>query len=114
MQITFSPMRPEARLTLSCRGECLYVNGTAYDFSDLAEGDSHQPDGPESAVFAAPVRRCEGCVQVTLVLPHGPNASQETLFPDVQNTPTEGEIAVPLWGSPEGEASLDPEAKRAQ
>ncbi len=97
MQINFSPVRQDTRLKLERQGETLYINGTAYDFSELAEGATQQPDGPESAVFAAPVRRCEGGLVVTLVLPHGPNAPQETLFPDTLHVRDDGPIAVPFW-----------------
>ncbi|MCJ7874811.1 hypothetical protein [Phaeobacter sp. J2-8] len=38
MQITFSPMRSDARLVLSRVGDVLTLNGEAFDFSQLPEG----------------------------------------------------------------------------
>lgn len=100
MQITFSPMRQEARLTLERQGDILVVNGAAYDFADLAEGASETPASTEHAVFASPVTRRDGRLRMTLILSYGPDAPRATLFPDRLTADRGGPLPVPPWEAP--------------
>lgn len=75
MLIKFSPVRSDdAQPVLSVAGDVLTVNGDAFDFSPLTEGATVQ-------AFAGVVTRAGGVVEVTILLPHGANAPQETRFP---------------------------------
>ncbi|SDE59090.1 hypothetical protein [Ruegeria marina] len=103
MLIIFSPMRQDAELALERQGDTLHVNDTAFDFSGLAEGESHVPSGPGSDWFVAPVTRVEGVLHISLILPHGADAPRETLFPAPLEAPLDGPLPVPLWSLPQGE-----------
>lgn len=99
MQIIFSPSRREQQLQLEKEGDVITINGTAYDFSHVAEGEEHQVPDEEAPWFSGPVSRKEGMLIVRLVLPHGANAPQDTRFPQPLIQIEDGPVAVPLWGS---------------
>lgn len=94
MQISFAPMRREDRLELSRAGDVLTVNGEAFDFSGLPDGATL----PRAAVacdwLASDVERAGGAIRLTLILPHGRQAPEGTLFPQPVAAP-EGAIPVP-------------------
>lgn len=95
MNITFSPMRRDDTLHLERSGDCLIVNGVCLDFSDLAEGDSRSAAALHSDWLAGPVRRAGGRLHLCLILPHGPNAPEQTLFPVPLTVEADGDIPVP-------------------
>lgn len=81
MKISFTPMRRDPGMALSCDGDRLTVNGETFDFSSLAEGATLSRDALEPDWLASDVRRRDGVVELTVILPHGPTAPEETLFP---------------------------------
>lgn len=97
MHISFSPVRSDARLALSVNGDTLTINGEAFDFSGLPEGATL----PQTAVtcdwLASDVERIDGEVSLTLILPHGPAAPAETLFPAPASV-SDGPVPLPLYG----------------
>lgn len=101
MQIIFTPMRRDDALTLSCQGETLVVNGIAYDFSTLTEGAHQTPAEAGCDWLAGDVTRENGVLRLTLILPHGPRAPQDTLFPAPLNVTQDGIIPVPAHSLPE-------------
>lgn len=107
MQITFTPMRCDDALILSCQGETLIVNGTAHDFGALTEGARLTPEEVGCDWLAGDVTRENGVLQLTLVLPHGARAPQETLFPAPVSVTQDGAIPVPAHSLPE--VVVDPE-----
>lgn len=107
MQIAFTPMRRDDVLSLSRDGEALTVNGAVMDFSTLAEGDRKAPGELGCDWLAGDVVRTNGVLHLTLVLPHGPRAPQETLFPRPLTVTQDGPIPVPAHSLPE--EGIDPE-----
>ena len=95
MQIDFSPMRHDATLCLSRSGDVLTINGAAYDFSPIPEGATL----PRAAVacdwLASDVERVDGELRLTLILPHGPDAPRDTLYPARLEQVPDGDIPVP-------------------
>lgn len=84
------PIRTDATLELFKAGETLTVNGEAFDFSQLAEGDSLPSSAIESTWFIGDQTRVDGDLVLTIFLPNPWNYSHEQAFP------------VPLIGIPDG------------
>jgi hypothetical protein len=97
MQITLSPARRDARLDLSRNGDTLTINGEAFDFSPLPEGATLPAEAIASDWFAGPVERVDGELHLTLVLPHGADAPQETLFPAPLTLTGDGPVTLPSY-----------------
>lgn len=96
MRISFTPMRRADRLVLSKAGDVLTINGTEIDFSAIPEGGLC----PRAAVpcdwLASDVERKGGVIHLTLILPHGPTAPDDTLFP-VPIMAADGPVPVPPY-----------------
>lgn len=94
MRVSFSPIRSDASLEVSISGETLTVNGEAFDFSSLPDGATI-PEGTIPTDFIiGPVERIGGEVNLTLLLPHGPNPKHPVAFP-VPVTVTTGRVPLP-------------------
>lgn len=96
MQINFTPMRRDDRLELSVSGDVLEINGAAFDFSPLPEGAALPRDAVACAWLASDVERTGGEITLTLILPHGANAPQVTLFPAAVGVDG-GPVALPPY-----------------
>jgi hypothetical protein len=93
LKIKLSPVRSDSEsLTASWIAPVLTVNGEAYDLSELPDGATavHEILGKVSRVI--------NDYEVTLTLPHGPNAPHETRFPEDIIVDTDGEINLPIYG----------------
>lgn len=95
MHISFSPMRRDDRLELVRQGDVLIVNGEAFDFTSLAEGDSLPRAALACDWLASDVTRAGGAIHLTLILPHGAGAGQETLFPAPRLVTSDGPVDLP-------------------
>ena len=95
MHITLTPQLRDDSLTVSKSGDTLTINGTAYDLTALPDGATL----PESAIncefIPAPVERINGVLHITLLLPHGPEASEAACFPAPIINPPDGELELP-------------------
>lgn len=87
-------MRRDDRLVLSRSGDVLTVNGEAFDFSGVPEGSTLPLDAVASDWLAAGVERIGGALHITLILPHGASAPQETV-PAPGIDPPDGPIHLP-------------------
>ena len=101
MHIKLSPMRHDTPLTLARAGDVLTINGTAYDFTALPEGATLPRDAVACDVLASDVERKGGALNLTLRLPHGPNAPHETRFPAPIIDPPDGPVALPVYDIPQ-------------
>jgi hypothetical protein len=97
MQITLSPTRRDTPLTLSRQGDALTINGEVFDFAPLPEGATLPREAIASDWFAGPVERVDGALRLSLVLPHGANAPQETLFPAPLILTGDGSVTLPPY-----------------
>lgn len=95
MQISFSPIRLDTNLSVERWGDALNINGETFDFEDIAEGDYKEREEIDCAWITGPVCRKDGILQVTLVLPHGPNPSEDTLFPEPVLLEADGPVSLP-------------------
>lgn len=97
MQITLSPARRATPLTLERTGDALTINGELFDFTPLPEGATLPREAIASDWFAGPVERIGGVLHLTLVLPHGAKAPQETLFPVPLTLTGNGPVTLPPY-----------------
>ena len=103
MKITLSPFRNNETLTASRDGDTITLNGEAFDFSPLEEGESLPADAIDSEWITGDVTRTDGVLHLTLRLPHGADAPEETRFPEPITDPPDGEIDLPMHNKPEPE-----------
>jgi hypothetical protein len=69
--ITFSPIRMDGVLTLSCAGDVLTINGAALDLSAMDDGDTLPIGSVDHPMIAGDITKSGGQIAVTLLLPHG-------------------------------------------
>lgn len=108
MLIHFTPQRRDDSLTLEKTGDTLTINGDALDLSVIPEGAT-LPDAHEiHPLMVGSITRENGEIELTFILPHGPNPSQAVAFPESVTVAVDGPIAVP-FDEPADEPALDPE-----
>lgn len=90
MHITLSPVRMDATLTVSRAGSVLTLNGDPVDL-DTYTAD---PEAPHPWIVGQPVLT-EGLWHVTLILPHGADASEAVRFPAPIMLTGDGPVALP-------------------
>jgi hypothetical protein len=92
-RIVLTPIRSDHRLSVARAGDLLLVDGQAFDVGA-------NPDlGPDDCPWlAARVERTTAGLELTLILPHGPDAPAATLFPDPLEVTADGPVALPPWG----------------
>ena len=95
MKINLSPQRRDDTLTVTKQGDTLTINGTAYDFSVIPDGATLPKDATDCAWLASDVGRIDGVLHLTLLLPHGANASQAARFPQPIINPADGVLELP-------------------
>ena len=103
MKITLSPTRTDTPLIVSRAGDTLTLNGEEFDFGPLGEGETLPADAIDSPWIAGDVTRTDGVLHITLRLPNGASAPEETRFPEPIIDPPDGEIALPPHSNPEPE-----------
>jgi len=95
MKITLSPQRRDDKLTVTKQGDNLIINGTEYDFTDLPDGATLPAEAVDSEFVIGTVERINDELELTLLLPHGPNASEAARFPEPIIDPSDGEVELP-------------------
>lgn len=94
MRISFSPQRRDDTLTLERTApDRLRINGELFNFGPLPDGATI-PEVPCDWIVG-PAERINGEVHLTLILPHGPNPSEEVAFPEPIHVTQDGPVAVP-------------------
>lgn len=94
MIIKPSPVRSDAQLTLAVSGDTLLINGIQFDFSPLSEGAVLPVSAIGSAWITEDVKRVQGEIQVTVMLPHAEDASEAARFPQ-PITAADGPVELP-------------------
>lgn len=101
MHITFSPCGGMPPITLAREGDTLIINGEVVDFSGLADGGVLPAEDVSSTHLVGDVRRKDGVLHLTLILPHGPNAPEETRFPAPITVEDDGPVEIPPYDAPQ-------------
>ena len=96
MKIALVPMRMDGRLELAVKGETLVLNGAAVD---LSAATAKMPLVPETELpwILGEVVRVAGALQVTLLLPQGADAPEETRFPADLLIARDGPVTLPPY-----------------
>jgi hypothetical protein len=102
MILSFSPMRHDTPLEIVRHGDVLVLNGSPLDLTDLPEGAERSAAETGCPWAAGPVRREGGRLHLLLILPHGPFAPVQTLFPARLALDGDGPVPLPPggWDSP--------------
>jgi len=95
MRINLSPQRRDDTLTVTKAGDVLTINGVEYDFSQVPEGGVLPSDAVDCAWLASDITREDGELTLTLLLPHGANASEARRFPEPLTNVPDGEVEFP-------------------
>ena len=95
MQIKLSPQRRDDTLSVTKQGDTLTINGAEYDFSVVPDGATLPKEATDCAWLASDVERIDGVLHLTLLLPHGANASQAARFPQPIINPADGALELP-------------------
>jgi len=106
MKITLSPVRMDAQLIASVSGDTIMLNGAVLDFTLLQDGETLPHGAIDSLWIPGDVQRIGGEIHITLRLPHGKNAPQETRFQAAFYEPMtvlDGEVPLPPYDLPESE-----------
>lgn len=109
MKLLFSPQRRDDTLTLSKSGDALTINGVPYNFSQLTEGATLPREAVDCEWICGNVERVNGELEIPILLPHGPDAPEETRFPAPLEVVADGEIELPphdVIAEPEEEVLL--------
>jgi hypothetical protein len=96
MLINLSPQRREDILTISKTGDTLTINGVSYDFSQLPNGATLPREAIDCEWIVSDVNRVNGEIELTILLPHGANASYEARFPEPINMTNDGQVVLPI------------------
>ena len=97
MKINLSPSRRDDQLSVSVAGEILTINDLAVDLSFVTEGIEVMAEEIGCDWLAGAVSRSDGNLELTLILPHGPNAPHETLFPEPIVVLSDGPVDLPQY-----------------
>lgn len=96
MLINFSPIRSDRALEINKTGETLTINGESFDFSQLADGATLPREAIGCEFIISDVSRVDGEIELTILLPHGANASHEARFPEPINITSDGQVVLPI------------------
>lgn len=95
MKISLVPQRRDDTLTISKAGDILTVNGEAFDFSGVVDGTPLLRENVACDWLASDVERVNGELNLSLIMPHGPDAPAGTKFPAPITVTADGAIDLP-------------------
>jgi len=96
MKINLSPIRSDRALEITKTGDTLTINGIPYDFSQLPEGATLPREAIGCEFIVSDVNRVNGEIELTILLPHGANASHEARFPQPIVMNNDGQVVLPI------------------
>ena len=96
MILNYSPQRRDDTLTIVKASDVLTINGTAYDFTDLLEGETLPKEAINCEFICGDVERTNGELIIPILLPLKRGASQSAKFPDPATITTDGQVVLPI------------------
>ena len=96
MILNYSPQRRDDTLIIVKQGDILTINGIPYDFSKLPNGATLPREAIDCEWIVSDVNRVNGEIELTILLPHGANASHEARFPEPINMTNDGQVVLPI------------------
>lgn len=82
MRVSFSPVRSEGTLSVSVSGDTVTINGEAFNFARVQEGDTLPASAVSCPALASDVVRLVEQIHITLTLPHGKDPAHDVSFPE--------------------------------
>ena len=95
MKINLSPQVRAGTLVVTKSGDALTINGVTYDFTPLTEGSTLPAEAVDCKYIVGDVKRVDGEVELTLLLPITADASEAAKYPEPITMTTDGEVALP-------------------
>lgn len=95
MKIHWSPIRMDETYTLERDGDIVTVNDEIFNFSSLPEGATLPASAIDNKFFCGPVEKIDGELHLTMLLPHGADASEAARFPTVMDVTENGLVEMP-------------------
>ena len=89
-KLSYSPQYGTSNITISKQAETLTINGESFDFSALEDGSEIDT---ECSHIVGTVKRLNGDIHITILLPHGVNSYFAPTEP--QEVTADGDIALP-------------------
>lgn len=71
------------------------VNGTVYDFTQLTNGSTLPREAIDCEWICGNVERINGELVIPILLPHGPDASEQARFPEPLTVTNDGQVVLP-------------------
>ena len=96
MLINLSSIRDDRTLEVSKVGDALTINGDTFDFSQLPDGATLPNEAIGCEFILSDVHRVNGEIELTILLPHGANASESARFPTPITMTTNGQVVLPI------------------
>lgn len=94
-KINLSPVRSDSAVpVLSVNGSVVTVASQDFDFGFLSPGDTLPKSAIMSEHFSGSVYRIGDTIELTLRLPHGPNAPESVRFPQPILVEQDGPITL--------------------
>ena len=95
MKINLSPQVRAGTLVVTKSGNALTINGVVYDFTPLTEGSTLPAAAVDCEYIVGEVKRVDGDIELTLLLPITATASEAARFPQPITVINDGEVALP-------------------
>lgn len=99
MKINLSPQVRTDALAVITAGDKLIINGEEFDFTQLPECAVLPADAVDCEFIIGDVRRQDGELHLTLLLPISWDAGHEACFPEPIVSPEDGPIKLPGAGN---------------
>lgn len=101
MKIKLSPVASDESLVVVKLGDTVKLNGTSLDFTRLADGATLPAEAISCPWINGAVDRVNGSLMITITMPHGADAGEQSRFPvDIVNPP-DGHVPLPTDPQPE-------------
>lgn len=95
MRILFSPRRDDRALVVEKLGDTLSINGEPFDFSVIPDGATLPATAVHCEFVEGTVRRIDGALDLTLLLPYGVVAPGYYFDPEPLVDPADGVLVLP-------------------
>lgn len=96
MRLLLSPVNDPRILNITKTNDTLTINGESFDFSQLLEGATLPKEAVDCEFIVSDINRINGEIELTILLPHGANASHEARFPEPINMTSNGRVMLPI------------------
>lgn len=95
MIINLSPQRRDDTLEITKTGDALTINGIEYDFTQVPDGGLLPREAVDCEWLVSDVKRVDGELVLTLLLPHGVDATEAARFPEPLVDVPDGLVVLP-------------------